>query len=151
MMKKLILVRHGVYDEHTGDLTEAGRSQIAALSKRLSPHLTGTVKMVTSTAQRAVESAAILDSVFRIGYAVDAVLLCDIPKQPEYDRAVRFIRSLQDEADTLTLVTHMYFALYLGVHYGEAELKKRLETGVNVEKGEAVVIDCVRKTILVVN
>ena len=60
-MKKVILVRHGNCHEATGQLDDEGRAQIEILVEILRAHLNGrSVRMLSSTAARAVQSAEII-------------------------------------------------------------------------------------------
>lgn len=144
-MKLLIVARHGEYtDDH---LDEYGIHQIGALTDKLRPLLRqASVRILTSTARRAQESANMLAQAFGVQAEAHDVLWSD-EFHPENDSAVlQLIRSRGGDVDVLVLVTHFEYAQSVPECFSISELGVRLPSG-PLRKGQAWVVDCQSKTI----
>ena len=142
-MKNLIIVRHGSYNDEL-KLSRAGTKQMEALAKSLQPYIAGDVRLLSSTADRATESAGVLAAAWGIeqvrGYDV---FWSDQWHDHNLAEALRRIR-MHAEADTIVVVTHLEYAEELPPYIGKHLLNASLLRG-NIEKGEALVIDCQTK------
>lgn len=145
-MKRLVVVRHGEYG--SGDhLNEEGRAQMNALAEKLKPLFSGcSVLVLTSTANRARESAEILTAAFSAACEAHEILLSESSHQEDLPGVYELVRSRQDLADVVMLVTHLEYARDFPSYFGEKQLETHWHQG-ELEKGEAKVIDCEFKTI----
>jgi len=65
-VKKLVIIRHGAYG-NDGCLNEFGKGQIKSLAEKLREHMSGDkVVLLSSTANRARQSAEIISSVLGV-------------------------------------------------------------------------------------
>lgn len=141
-MEKLIIVRHGDYDG--GGLTELGQSQIVALAEKLKSVVNGgSVRVLSSSALRALKSAEIISVTLGLQFEVRGVLY----SPPfDYEGVLRLITESIDKYTTLLLVGHLECAECLPWYFGSKLLGKALESS-KIKKGQALVIDCVSKSI----
>jgi phosphohistidine phosphatase SixA len=147
-MKKIIVVRHGDYDDD--ELNEYGRLQIQTLGAAIKSSLTGcTVDMKSSTAKRAQQSSDILAEILGIGYELFGFLWsgADSPRANKFDLVAVSKLILESEADVVILVTHLEYSeviptFWARKHLGGVQGFPSRETA----KGEAWVIDCEKKT-----
>lgn len=149
-MRHLIVVRHGQYgyDER---LNERGRTQICALAEKLKPFMDGsTVCILTSTADRARESAEILGSSFGIGFEEHEILWSEECHPEDLPGTLELVRSRKDKADVLILVTHLEYAEDFPTYFALEELGTSMGPSRSVEKGEACLLDCSKKTLIYV-
>lgn len=149
-MKHLIIVRHGEYGR-TDHLTEPGSRQIKVLAYKLQDLVNGaSVHILTSPADRARESAEIIGSVLESGLEEHAILWSggDAPQHHGGNcaLALELIRSHQDKADALVLVTHYEYVEALPGYFAKQELGTNLHSRL-IGKGEAWIVDCEQKTL----
>lgn len=148
-MKTLIIVRHGYYEDGTGNLTTYGQQQIKALANMLKDRLNGDkAKIVSSSAPRAEQSAKILSESLGIGFKAHNFLWsgsdsCESPS-PNLNRALELIKGLRTKV--VIVVTHFEYSAELPRHFGSVELDTQNFPRRQTEKGEAWVIDCKAKT-----
>lgn len=147
-MRYLIVVRHGEYVQFSGRLSEVGRRQMEALAESIKVLLDGmSVRMISSTAQRALDSAEVLSTVLQVTFDGNDLLWSDNMHRMKMEETLEFIRSIADQADVVILVTHIEYAEYLIRSY----IKKiSSERSITVEapyntptgKGQAWILDC---------
>lgn len=150
-MKRLIIVRHGDYENYVGNLTGVGRKRIEILARRLAPFVFGKVAMLSSTAIRALETAEVL-AVTLGGRGIktyDALL--SSPGKCNLKGALYAVKQAEKEvgAETFILSTHYEHAQFLPQYFGEKELGVTFEAR-EIERGEAWVIDCETKTLILI-
>lgn len=147
-MKKLFVVRHGTYgrDDRLNDL---GQEEIQALGEKLEKFTEGeTVLILSSTADRARQSAEILAKLLDVeSFEQHEVLWSEASHPQDFPGALSLIRKYKDTADIIILVTHLEYAEGFSGYFGREELGVRLGYCPNVKKGEAVIIDCVAQTL----
>lgn len=150
-MKKLILVRHGLYSswgENAWGLTEQGKAQIERMGRALKGLLAGaTVGLLSSTAKRASQSAALLGSHLNTTPEEHGVLGSDGDYGVDMEQTLALIQG-QNGADVLVVVTHLEYVEKFPQHFAEKGLgiNPRLFPYREIPKGTAWVIDCEQKT-----
>lgn len=147
-MKKLIVVRHGDCDRRDDQLNDLGRDQISRLAGKLKPIIDGgTVLILSSTAARARESAEILAKSFGVTFEEHQILLSGGGRREDLLGALALVRARMDLADVLILVTHMEYADRFPEYFAKEVLGVSISFP-EVERGEAVVIDCLPPTMI---
>jgi len=146
-MKKLVIVRHGTYGADD-KLNDDGRKEINLLAENLKKVLfDGIVKVLTSPADRARESAEIICSVLGVGECEQhEVLWSDEDHLEDYDKAFDLIKDQAEDSDILILVTHFEYADHLPEYFAQEVLKKKINSW-KIKKGEAFVLDCEKATL----
>lgn len=140
-MKTLAILRHGSYSESSGLLNSSGQEQMRTIAQKLKPVINGgTVRIITSTAPRAIHSSEILGGELGVKAEPHEVLWSDNGHDPDFDRALALIRE-QDAHETVVVVTHLEYSEELAFLFGEKVLGVRNFPRHNTEKGEAWVID----------
>lgn len=142
-MQHLIIVRHGNYDAEL-KLSGSGRKQMEVMAGKLEPFHIGEVRLISSTADRAVESAGVFGAAWDLRIRAYDVLWSQQSHPENLPEALKLIRANMD-ADTLVVVTHLEYTEELPPYFGKHELKTTFPRG-NIEKGEAIVIGYVNKT-----
>jgi phosphohistidine phosphatase SixA len=146
-MERLILVRHGDYDECSERLNPTGRKQITGIARIIGGGLFGKrVHVCYSPIERAEQSAMIMAREMRLsGIEPQPVLgneknsLCD----KEAEEIFRLVEEKRDLADALLLVTHKPVVEQFPNYFRKRE--GRIGTAVQqVAYGEAVDIDVVK-------
>lgn len=140
-MKKLIVIRHGEYDEATGHLSEKGRVDVQRLVEKLSPVIgDSTVRIFTSPATRAVETAEIFADM-RGGLVEQHPILCpEKGKDPDYAQLLTWMETRQAFAEVIILVTHGVVGEFAG-HYANRRLGLKVREEM-VDHDMAYVVDC---------
>jgi phosphohistidine phosphatase SixA len=153
-MKLLILVRHGERgdDYHIG---EKGRLQISALGVNLKRIIDGMkVKILSSSALRAVDSAEILARQFGVKEFMRHDLLWSgtdkkidprFPGDEQYQELVELLQA-DDGCDVVIVVTHLEFTEDFPFYYGMNVLKGVSFPYSEIPNGTAWMIDVVEKT-----
>lgn len=145
-MKKLVVVRHGHYDDRY-QLNDHGRNQIRSLAEQLRPHITdATIKILTSTADRARESGEILSGIFQAEIEQHEVLWSESRHPENLAEALQLVRAKFNEVDVLILTTHYEYVERFPGYFFRKELNMNLRSYL-IEKGEAWLIDCEAKTL----
>ncbi len=150
-MKKLIVVRHGQYD-NTGHLSDAGHEQIRVLASKLKKLIDENMSIVvlTSPASRARESADIISNVLGVKTEESDVLLSEGILHPmNLSRALEFVKS-KDKTDIIILVTHFDYVADFPKYFSEKELGIEL-LSIEIGKGEAWVVDCLKRTLTLIH
>ncbi len=147
-MKKLIIVRHGAYDENSGDLNGPGRNQIEALGVEIKAKHTNGVKplILTSTVTRAVQSAEILGQILETAIEPNEVLWSSSNRSPKVDEVLELLLS-HEENDVVILVTHLEYTEELPPAFGSRVLEVTDFPSSAIEKGEAWIINCESRTL----
>ena len=151
MIKKLILVRHGQYD-NAGHLTDYGREKIKILAKKLKQLVDDEMLVVVlaSPAERTSESAEVISKMFGVEFEKTDSLLSEGALYPmNLSRALELVKS-KDKADIIILVTHFDYVADFPKYFSERELGITLPS-IEIGKGEAWVVDCLKKTLILVN
>jgi phosphohistidine phosphatase SixA len=150
-MKKLILVRHGQYD-NSSHLTENGREQIKMLATKLKIYIDNdmSISVLASPTYRTQESADIISKIFNIKFEIKNELLSEgFAHAMNLSRAYNLIKS-KDGVDIVILVTHFDYVADLPKYFSEKEWGIKLPS-VEIGKGEAWVVDCLQRTLTLVN
>ncbi|MFC1594974.1 histidine phosphatase family protein [Patescibacteria group bacterium] len=145
-MKKLIVVRHGQYsiNDH---LSDHGRSQMAILADNIKSLVNNeSVLILSSTADRARESAEILGERLVANIEEFKILCAEDSYRENLQRVLELVLSRQDKANVLILVTHYGYVGDFPKYYGDEELKVQLEYR-RPGKAEGLVIDRENKTV----
>jgi len=148
-VKKLIVVRHG-YDQED-HLTEGGQEGIRELALNLQLEVDGhgSVTIVSSPVQRAMESAAIISEVLRKPFDVHTVLDREAQVLPfsqnelrDYPITFELVQVLELIHDVVILVTHAGTACCFPMYYKIHALGLLQEPYRITGKGEAQILDC---------
>lgn len=142
-MPTIILLRHG--EAQGGRLTVRGRKQIHTVAQRLRQKITERVLICSSTAKRALESAAILQEVFtaeeKDSLRTSWMLGDENGPQSMTDYPVNYVRrilpKLTDE-EALVVVTHDGVVIELAFQFCSVSSLRSLP---NPSQGQALVID----------
>lgn len=143
---KLVIIRHGDYDSRR-QLDETGRRDIEGLSAKLKERLNGaSVLILSSTADRAWQSAEITSRVFSVPYEKHDVIWSQDSHPPNPKALLELIRSRENDAKVIMLMTHLEYSEdfpgYFAKNYlGGAQLPFHA-----ISKGEALIIDCEGKS-----
>ena len=150
-MKKLIIVRHGEYQDWVSGypLSEDGKRQIRGLVNGIREHVNdGKALILFSTRTRAVQSAEILSSELRIASEAHEVLVSG-GGELNLAAALSFVQQQKDRADVVILVTHLEYGEMFPSHFAKHELglqDTKAFNGYGIKKGHAWVIDCEART-----
>lgn len=150
-MKKLILVRHGQYDS-TGHLADNGKEQIKMLVGKLQHYIEDdmSVLVLASPTKRTYDSAEIIARAFDVEFQTYDDLLSEGLDHPmNLAGAYKLVKSL-DKVDVIILVTHFDYVADFPKYYSEKEWGIKLPS-IEIGKGEAWVVDCIQKTLTLVN
>lgn len=144
-MKKLVIVRHGVYSDDDC-LTDFGKWQIKSLAQKILEHTAeGKVVLLSSTADRARQSAEIIGSILGVEHQLHEILWSDCDHAEDYNKVLDLIRSRKEVFDFIILVTHLEYGERFPSHFGKHELEETRLNGYGIEKGQAWIIDCQTK------
>ncbi|MES2215889.1 MAG: phosphoglycerate mutase family protein [Patescibacteria group bacterium] len=146
-LEYVTFARHGECDDG-GNLNDWGVSQIEDLGRQLEPLLHGgTVRIISSTAPRATQSAEILSRVFAA--PVESYrFLWSGPSSPfwsEYDLKAAADLVCQSTASRVIMITHKEYVLELPHWFGENMLGEGRYPSADLPHGGAVVIDCKKR------
>jgi phosphohistidine phosphatase SixA len=143
-MNTLIIWRHADYDAN--GLTQDGIADVAALSARLSTRHRGQrVRIRTSSANRAWETGKIVAKAYGCeDLEKSSILLCTVGEEIREQQLLEFITGNGDNIDVLILVTHLEICRDLPTAFGR--LHDIRVPRLDVQRGEAVVLDLVNKT-----
>jgi phosphohistidine phosphatase SixA len=150
-MKKLILVRHGQYDK-TGHLNDAGREQINKLAGELKQLIDKnlSILVLTSPTDRTRGSAEIIANFFGVKLEEEKAFLSNGLLHPmNLSKALEVVKS-KDKYDVIIIVTHFDYVADFPGYFSERELGVKLSS-IEIGKGEAWVVDCVKKTLTLVD
>lgn len=144
-MKKLVLARHGDYgDDYC--LNELGKKQMRLLAEELKKHTNcDKVVILSSTADRARQSAEVLSEVLGVEHQLHELLWSDCNHREDYKKALELIRAHKEGAEIIIIVTHLEYVEGFPNHFGQHELEGTRLSGYGIKKGQAWVIDCQTK------
>ena len=143
---KLIIVRHGDYDEYSL-LNDKGIGQMEGLATKFKKMvLNKSALFLTSSALRASESAKVLAKSLSLQFIEYKELWSDKNHFPKAKTVLEIIESHQDKVDILIIVTHLEYAEILPVYFGKKVLCKDWRVN-EIKKGQAIEIDCQKKTL----
>jgi|GEM_PF-2068108 len=141
--RKIIIIRHGVYDA-TDRLDATGQRQMQALIDPLKQHLAGesNVLLLTSSAPRAEDSMKILSEGLGLPYEAHPYFWSDNGHSQDNFRAKELLieKATEKKADVIVLVTHLEYANGFP-RYIVAEAGKSFVRYVSMEKGDMLFID----------
>ena len=144
-MDTLIIVRHGHYN--CNGLSDYGREQISSLSNKLKPFINNASPLIlSSTANRAIESAEIIATTFNVSLEKHEILWSEKSHPEDLYGTLELIRSREHETETIILVTHYEYTENFPEYFAEAYLNTQIDS-YDINKGEAWVIKCDDKTI----
>ncbi len=139
-MKKLIVIRHGDYnDAHR--LSELGKKQMTQIGEKIMTRLNGhSMLMLSSTAPRAIDSANAVGKVLQINHEEHEILWDDNSHWGSLADSIKLIDSKKGLADVVVVVTHLEFTEEIPDHFANEVLNTSsfIHT---VGKGEAWEID----------
>ena len=151
ILKKLILVRHGVDEGGRDDhLTETGRRQITDIAKKLVQHVNGSsILMLASTALRAIDSAEILSKMLEISFEPQDLLWSGgggkvYPDISDFEKLMEIVSNHPSSADVVVFVTHYEYVDEFPEWFGRKHLNASLRGRV-IPRGTAFLIDCEQK------
>ncbi len=148
-MKILVVMRHGDYCGLDDHLSDHGQYQITQISDQLKTHYLngGTARILTSTAKRAVQSAAIVSQA--VGAFVEEydLLWSECGRKEDLPGALELVQRRGSDVDLLILCTHFEYVNRFPSFFGLKELGVNLHHD-RVEKGQALIVDCVDRVIL---
>ena len=143
-MRHLVIVRHGDYGPDRR-ISHSGRAQMLALAQHLKQLVnSGSVVILSSTAPRAADSAAILGEALRVEVELHDILWSDNSHPEDISGAFELVRSCSSRADVVVLVTHLEYTRDLSRHFAEKEWGVSLPLS-EIKKGQARVLDCVER------
>lgn len=138
MEKLLIICRHGEYDRGTHHLNEYGKDQIIALASHLQPIIEDrTIRILSSTADRALESAEILRGAFKtITVERHELLWSESRRRPDYEGTKHLVEEAFLASDTVILVTHLEYTDGFTEYFIKQSVGKQLAS-FELRKGQA--------------
>lgn len=145
IMKKIILVRHGSYNETNGCLTDEGIKQINQLAGKLVEHVGGqSIALLSSDAVSASQSASIINAKLTPSkFFTDGVLFSSPSHIVRSNDVIDLIFNYND-SDIIILVTHYEYFLELPVLIGQRIVKVNFSIRM-INNGHATVFDCEHK------
>lgn len=145
-MNKLILIRHGDYDNRTGLLTNNGQRKMRMTAEVLRSHLAGNTKLLSSTAPRAVESAGIICDKLNLTYEQHEVLWVDQAHPENFPGVLELVRAHIYEVDILVIITHYDYAQYFPTYFCMKVLNVDLPVR-SLYKGEMRIIELAHRVV----
>ncbi len=141
-MKKLIIMRHGDYNNYDYRLSKYGKKQMVQTAKIIhSVSNEYSIFILTSTAPRAIDSAKAINEVLQVGYEEHDELWDDDSHQGDWKKSINIIDSKKDSFDMVIVVTHLEFTEILPYYFAREVLEiDDFDCG-PVGKGEAIAID----------
>lgn len=142
-MRKLFIVRHGSHTD--GKLNQEGYDQMLSLGGKIRAVMDGgTVRVLSSTAPRAVTSANILAVRFGVKVLRRRILWWDEDHREDLVQALQLVRQAAG-ADHVVVVTHLDYVEHLPSFFASKEWSDESIHSFRVATGEAVVLDCERR------
>jgi len=143
-LKKVVIVRHGHYDEKRGSLDDIGKKQITDLGEKIlktkkEENLSALI--LSSTALRAMESSEVLSKAIDASIEQHEVLYVDFsPDRRQLQATLELISMKSMCASMLILVTHAPICVKFPVLFGKSALSQEWNEEF-VENGKALLID----------
>lgn len=149
-MKKLIIARHGAYGDDL-NLSPFGQQQMMSLAKQIKGHINGDrVVILSSTAPRAQQSAEILAQHLGVIHQLHDLLWSDSDHPHDHHEALKLVRTHKDSVDVIVLVTHLEYGEEFPQFFSNRELNGTRMDGNGIGKGQAWIIDCELKRMLLI-
>ncbi len=149
IMKKIYFVRHGDYEgAHDGPLTFPARGTIAKLAWKIKSDMLGKEEKVlifSSQTARTRMTAKIIANEFKDIPVEPSDVLASSPNV-DLDGISALIKEHEEQCDILILVTHAEVANDFPFYYADKVWGEMARTPI-LNMGEALLIDCVEKTI----
>lgn len=138
-MEKLLIVRHGSCNRDSR-LSETGRMEMAELAKFVQTFLNGNpVLILSSSAQRACDSAMVMGDILNVGFEEIEELWCDEGHEGDIKKSYEIIKSRGNDASIVIIVTHISCAVSLANYFlKDLGVKDRFAM---VETGEGLQIN----------
>ena len=137
-MKHIVIVRHGQY-ESGGRLSDSGKRTIAALARVLKEKAAPPVRIISSVALRATETADIIAK--ELGAQVEQTRLLYSDSETELKLAeIQALMTGSTDVETVIAVTHYEYGCTLHRHFAET-LWSAAAPSENLEKGQAWFIE----------
>lgn len=150
-MKHLFVARHGNYLRRGGEyrLDDSGVKQMESLGRDIKRILNGeSVQIISSTAQRALDSSKILIAQLDLSNFEEVPYLWsgnDAPDdsyylRPSLERVMGFVNEKKNSVDSLVMVTHLEVAGQFPSYFLKKEMSRNEHIG-EILKGQAVHFD----------
>jgi len=158
-MRKLVLVRHGEFDHEQVSLTEAGQEGMRRLAELLRPHVKteflrkrGGIRIVTSTALRAVQSGQVLAKELGLHppSQKSEFLWSDDDQPHENGKILRLIKEWGEFPAVVILITHFEIVRDIPPLFGRRVLRVKSIKTVELERSTSRLINCVTKKAIVI-
>ncbi|MDD2225373.1 MAG: histidine phosphatase family protein [Candidatus Shapirobacteria bacterium] len=150
MVKDVFFVRHGDYSFSSGKLNSEGIRLINILADEILPYtLNKKIVILSSSAIRTLDSAEIISNKLNIRFETKEILCPD--NNFDLKAVFNLIQSYIEEADILILVTHLEYTDVLPYYFACKQLKTTSLKSFPIPKGSAWHINCVEKTIKIIN
>ena len=148
-MKKLIIIRHGDYDDKTGLLNNNGARKIRTVAEVLGMYLEGNTRVLSSTAPRAVQSAGIICDELDLTYEQHDVLWVDHAHPENFQGVFDLVQAASPHVDTIILVTHYDYGQYFPTYYGKRVWSKKLPVE-SLNTGGMRILDTARQEVMTI-
>jgi len=146
-MDTFVIARHGNHDG--GMINESGKHDITALAHTLQSIVAGKSGIIlSSTAQRAEQSAYILSDILGFDVQSHAILWCakdnknDESSAPNKHKAFDLVNDFSKSFDVVIVVTHLAYAEDLPPFFTFKKFGKPMQQVSWLKEGEAYIIDC---------
>lgn len=148
--EKIIIIRHGEYDEDTGRMNYIGRNQMERLIPKIKAYISGeaNVLFLTSSAPRAEGCARVISDLLDISYEATEYLWSDKRHIQDNARALDYMTQKAEEKNQATaviVITHLEYAGSFAEFIME-EANKDFLTHYGLEKGEMLFMDFEKET-----
>lgn len=146
-MQNLAIIRHGDYGSDDR-IDQDGKRQMLRLSEKLEPVIHGgTTVILSSTAPRALDSAAVLaEALGGIPVEQHPLLWSDNRHREDVPAALKLLASAGDQANSILVVTHLEYTEELPARFSQERQWPIPLRYSEIRKGCAVLLDCVGKT-----
>ena len=112
-MKKLLIVRHGSYDNDLR-LSDNGKREIRKLAEYIKTNSDGySVLILSSSALRASDSAKVMSDILGVGFEKIEEFCNDEHHPRNSSEACEIINTRRNDADVVIIVTHLEFTLFI--------------------------------------
>lgn len=140
-MKTLVLIRYGEYQNR--HLTPEGINQMTHSAKKLSIFSADKKLVVASHTPRASESGKIIAEILNTELVINDIFYSaeEDGLFPDNDRALEFIKNLNNDVDVLVAIASREYIETLPEHILNTSTKTSLE------RGECLILDCQTKKI----
>jgi len=135
---QILLVRHGAYDEKTGQLNIIGKDQIACLAKKIACILDGDeATILSSPAIRANETAQIIAKFLGTSFTTHDELISGSGYKFDLAALYDLVKSIMGKTKTIILVTHLEYAEEFLRYFALKDFNATLDI-IPIEKGNMI-------------